>query len=208
MTASSRTVFLIDDDEDVRNALRLLLRTAGFAVEPFSNAVAFLERRDRSAIGCVVADVRMPGLSGLQLLERLAVEGERLPVVIITGHGDVNACRRAFKGEAVDFLTKPIDEQVLIEAIEAGFARLEARQRQVDAAVEARTLLARLTQRESEILDMVTRGWMTKETARTMGVSPRTVETHRANLAEKLGTTSIAEMVRLVLLAHPTDMSP
>jgi FixJ family two-component response regulator len=208
MTASSRTVFLIDDDEDVRNALRLLLRTAGFAVEPFSNAVAFLERRDRSAIGCVVADVRMPGLSGLQLLERLAVEGERLPVVIITGHGDVNACRRAFKGEAVDFLTKPIDEQVLIEAIEAGFARLEARQRQVDAAVEARTLLARLTQRESEILDMVTRGWMTKEIARTMGVSPRTVETHRANLAEKLGTTSIAEMVRLVLLAHPTDMSP
>jgi FixJ family two-component response regulator len=208
MTASSRTVFLIDDDEDVRNALRLLLRTADFAVEPFSNAVAFLERHDRSAIGCIVADVRMPGLSGLQLLERLAVEGERLPVVIITGHGDVNACRRAFKGGAVDFLTKPVDEQVLIEAIEAGFARLEARRRQADEADEARTLLARLTQRESEILDMVARGWMTKEIARAMGVSPRTVETHRANLAEKLGTTSIAEMVRLVLLARPTDVSP
>ncbi|WP_445503576.1 response regulator transcription factor [Microvirga sp. G4-2] len=208
MTASSRTVFLIDDDEDVRDALRLLLRTAGFAVEPFSNAVAFLERRDRAAIGCIVADVRMPGLSGLQLLERLAAEGERLPVVIITGHGDVNACRRAFKGGAVDFLTKPVDEQVLIEAIEAGFARLEARRRQANEADEARTLLARLTQRESEILDMVTRGWMTKEIARAMGVSPRTVETHRANLAEKLGTTSIAEMVRLVLLARPTDMSP
>lgn len=208
MTASSHTVFLIDDDEDVRNALRLLLHTAGFVVEPFSNALAFLERRDRTTIGCIVADVRMPGLSGLQLLERLAAESERLPVVIITGHGDVNACRRAFKSGAVDFLTKPVDEQVLIEAVEAGFVRLEARQRQADEADEARTLLACLTQRESEILDMVARGWMTKEIARAMGVSPRTVETHRANLAEKLGTTSIAEMVRLVLLARPTDVSP
>ena len=208
MTASSHTVFLIDDDEDVRNALRLLLHTAGFVVEPFSNALAFLERRDRATTGCIVADVRMPGLSGLQLLERLAAESERLPVVIITGHGDVNACRRAFKSGAVDFLTKPVDEQVLIEAIEAGFARLEARRRQADEADEARTLLARLTQRETEILDMVARGWMTKEIARAMGVSPRTVETHRANLAEKLGTTSIAEMVRLVLLARPTDVSP
>lgn len=208
MTASPRTVFLIDDDEDVRNALRLLLRAAGFVVEPFSNAAAFLGRRDRARIGCIVADVRMPGLSGLQLLERLAAEGERLPMVIVTGHGDVNACRRAFKGGAVDFLTKPVDEQVLIEAIEAGFARLEAHRQQADEADEARTLLARLTQRESEILDMVTRGWMTKEIARAMGVSPRTVETHRANLAEKLGTTSIAEMVHLVLLARPADMSP
>jgi FixJ family two-component response regulator len=208
MTALSRTVFLIDDDEDVRDALRLLLRTAGFTVEPFPNALAFLERRNRTAIGCIVADVRMPGLSGLQLLERLAAEGERMPMVVITGHGDVNACRRAFKNGAVDFLTKPIDEQVLIEAIEAGFAQLEAQQRHAGEADEARALLARLTQRESEILDMVARGWMTKEIARAIGVSPRTVETHRANLAEKLGTTSVAEMVRLVLLARPADISP
>jgi FixJ family two-component response regulator len=200
---SSRTVFLVDDDEDVRDALQMLLRAAGFAVEPFPSALAFVERRDQKAEGCIVVDVRMPGLSGLQLLERLATEGENIPVVVITGHGDVNACRRAFKGGAVDFLTKPVDEQVLIEAIEAGFTRLDAQRREASEVDEARALLARLTQREHEILDMVTRGWMTKEIARAMGVSPRTVETHRANLAEKLGTTSVAEMVRLVLLARP-----
>jgi len=205
---SSRTVFLVDDDEDVRDALRMLLRAAGFAVESFPSALAFLERRDQEAEGCIVADVRMPGLSGLQLLERLTADGERMPVVVITGHGDVSACRRAFKGGAVDFLTKPVDEQVLIEAIEAGFTRLDAQRREASEIDEARALLARLTQRENEILDMVARGWMTKEIARTMGVSPRTVETHRANLAEKLGTTSVAEMVRLVLLALPTHTPP
>jgi FixJ family two-component response regulator len=204
MKPLSRTVFLIDDDEDVRDALQMLLRASGFAVEPFASALTFLERRDREAAGCIVADVRMQGLSGLQLLERLAAEGERMPVVVITGHGDVNACRRAFKGGAVDFLTKPVDEQVLIEAIEVGFARLEAQRREANEVDEARALLARLTQREGEILDMVARGWMTKEIAWAMGLSPRTVETHRANLAEKLGTTSVAEMVRLVLFARPT----
>lgn len=208
MKTSSRTVFLVDDDEDVRDALQMLLRAAGFVVEPFPSALAFLERRDQKAEGCIVADVRMPGVSGLQLLERLAAEGERMPVVVITGHGDVSACRRAFKGGAVDFLTKPVDEQVLIEAIEAGFTRLEAQRREASEADEARALLARLTQRENEILDMVACGWMTKEIARAMGVSPRTVETHRANLAEKLGTTSVAEMVRLVLLARPTHTPP
>ena len=203
-----RTVFLIDDDDDVRDALRMLLRAAGFAVEAFPGALAFLERQDQKAEGCIVVDVRMPGLSGLQLLERLAAEGEHIPVVVITGHGDVNACRRAFKGGAVDFLTKPVDEQVLIEAIEVGLARLEAQRREASEVDEALALLARLTQRENEILDMVARGWMTKEIARAMGVSPRTVETHRANLAEKLGTTSVAEMVRLVLLARPIHTSP
>jgi FixJ family two-component response regulator len=201
-------VFLIDDDEDVRDALEMLLRASGFAVEPFASPLAFLERRDREAVGCIVADVRMPGLSGLQLLERLAAEGERMPVVVITGHGDVNACRRAFKGGAVDFLTKPVDEQVLIEAIEAGFARLDAQRREASEVDEARAILVRLTQREGEILDMVARGWTTKEIARAMGLSPRTVETHRANLAEKLGTTSVAEMVRLVLLVRPPPTPP
>ncbi|MBZ6075122.1 response regulator transcription factor [Microvirga puerhi] len=208
MKTPRRTVFLIDDDEDVRQALQILLKTVGFVVEPFPSALAFLERRNRESIGCIVVDVRMPGLSGLQLLERLAAERERMPVVIITGHGDVNACRRAFKGGAVDFLTKPVDEQVLIEAIEAGFAQLELQRREIDESNEARTLLARLTQRESEILDLIARGWTTKEIARAMSVSPRTVDTHRANLAEKLGTTSVAEMVRLVLSSGVGDMPP
>jgi FixJ family two-component response regulator len=208
MKRPGRRVFLIDDDDDVRQALQMLLQTVGFAVEAFPSALAFLERRDREPLGCIVADVRMPGLSGLQLLERLAAEGERMPVVVITGHGDVNACRRAFKGGAVDFLTKPVDEQILLEAIEAGFARLEAQRREGAEAAEARALLTRLTQREREVLDMVARGWATKEIARALDLSPRTVETHRANLAEKLGTTSVAEMVRLVLAGNPSPPSP
>ena len=175
MKTLSRTVFLVDDDEDVRDALQMLLRPAGFAVEPFPSALAFLERRDHKAEGCIVADVRMPGVSGLQLLERLAAEGERLPVVVITGHGDVSACRRAFKGGAVDFLTKPVDEQVLIEAIEAGFTQLEAQRREAGEADEERALLARLTQRENEILDMVARGWMWALAAPRAGTLMRNV---------------------------------
>lgn len=199
MRPGKRVVYLVDDDEDVRHALQMLLRTVGFEVKAYTSAVEFLDRLDRDRLGCIVADVRMAGLSGLQLLERLAAEGTRMPVVVITGHGDVNACRRAFKGGAVDFLTKPVDEGVLLEAIEIGFARLDALQRESGAGREARVLLEGLTVREREVLDMVARGWSTKEIARALDVSPRTIETHRANLGEKLGTTSVAEMVRIVL---------
>lgn len=208
MTAPSpRRVFLVEDDRDVREALSLLLRTCGFAVEAYPSALAFLERPDRARPGCVVADIRMPGLSGLQLLERLAAEGAHLPVVVITGHGDVAACRRAFRGGAVDFLTKPVDEDALIEAVEAGLRRLDAALARGAEAEEARALLARLSPREREVLDMVAAGWTTKEIAGALGVSPRTVESHRAHLAEKLGTGSVAEMVRLVL-AGPGGAPP
>ena len=194
-----RRVFLVEDDRDVREALALLLRTCGFAVEAFPSALAFLERPHRETLGCIVADIRMPGLSGLQLVERLAAEGDRLPVVVVTGHGDVAACRRAFRAGAVDFLTKPVDEGALIEAVEAGLHRLDAGLARQEEAGEARALLARLTPREREVLDMVAAGWTTKEIAGALEVSPRTVESHRAHLAEKLGTGSVAEMVRLVL---------
>ncbi len=208
MTMAARKVHLIDDDSDVRSALALLLRAAGFDVTPWPDARAFLERRAGAAPGCIVTDVRMPGLSGLQLLEKLGAEADGWPVVVITGHGDVAACRRAFRGGAVDFLTKPVDEQVLLEAIEAGFARLDARSAASREAAESAALLMKLTGREREILDMVARGWATKEIARALDVSPRTVETHRANLAEKLGTTSVAEMVRIVLAGGPVNPPP
>lgn len=205
---ATRKVHLIDDDSDVRSALALLLKSSGFDVTPWPDARAFLERRAGAAPGCIVTDVRMPGLSGLQLLEKLGAETEGWPVVVITGHGDVAACRRAFRGGAVDFLTKPVDEQVLLEAIEAGFTRLDERTAASRVSVEATALLARLTGREREILDMVARGWATKEIARALEVSPRTVETHRANVADKLGTTSVAEMVRIVLAGGAAAHSP
>ena len=199
MKPASRIVYLIDDDVDVRDALTLLLRTMGFVARPFASAQDFLERPDPRPDGCIIADIRMPGTSGLQLLERMAAEAERMPTVIITGHGDVAACRRAFRAGAVDFLTKPIDEQVLLEAIEAGFAALNERSRTQAARAGREALLAKLTQREREILDLVAAGLSTKEIARALDVSPRTVETHRANIADKLGAGSVAEMVRIAL---------
>ncbi|MGL4286368.1 MAG: response regulator transcription factor, partial [Phreatobacter sp.] len=114
--SASFTVFLVDDDVDVREALSFLLRTAGYKVETFPDAASFLRQGRPKHAGCIIMDVRMPGMSGLQLLEQLARDGDPRPVVVMTGHADVNACRRAFKGGAIDFLTKPVDENALIEA--------------------------------------------------------------------------------------------
>lgn len=194
-----RIVYLIDDDADVRDALLLLLRTMGFAVRPFAGVQPFLDRADPRQDGCLVVDIRMPGTSGLQLLERMANEAGGMPTVMITGHGDVAACRRAFKAGAVDFLTKPIDEQVLLEAVDAAFAELDARNQAEAARAGRDALKAKLTQREREILDLVAEGLSTKEIARALDLSPRTVETHRSNIAEKLGASSVAEMVRFAL---------
>jgi FixJ family two-component response regulator len=171
----------------------------GFATQAFADAQAFLQRPNPSRDGCVIVDVRMPGLSGLQLLERMTAEAERMPMVVITGHGDVNACRRAFRAGAVDFLTKPVDEQVLLEAVEAGVAQLDTLNAQRADLAERAALLGRLTPREREILELVAHGRATKEIARALALSPRTVETHRANIAEKLGAGSVAEMVRFVV---------
>lgn len=197
---SAPVVHLVDDDAAVRGALALLLRTVGMTVEEHADPAAFLARLPAAPPGCLVLDLRMPVMSGLQLQERLAALGCDWPVILLTGHGGIEACRRAFKAGAVDFLTKPVDEEALIEAVQAGFARLlGARARDAERA-EARALLARLTAREREILAMVGNGHATKEIARALDLSPRTVETHRANIAGKLGTASVAEMARLVLL--------
>jgi FixJ family two-component response regulator len=199
MTDTNFTIFLIDDDADVREALRLLLRTVGFTVECYPDPLSFLARRDPERPGCLLLDVRMPGMSGLQLLERLTADGDDRPVIVITGHADVNACRRAFKNGAIDFLTKPVDEQALIEAIQTAAARDRAARTAQAEAEEARALLARLTARELEVLDLIARGFSTKDIARLLDLSPRTVDTHRANLSAKLGTSSVAEMVQLAL---------
>jgi FixJ family two-component response regulator len=193
-------VYLVEDDADVRDALSLLLRTLGYQVEAFASGVAFLERPTPS-MGCVVADIRMAGLSGIQLLEKLQADPWPLPVVIITGHGDMTLCRRAFKAGAVDFLTKPVDEHALLEAVQAGMTRLDewaAAQRERTGASHR---LEQLSARESEIIALIADGLSTKEIARRLDLSPRTVEKHRAGIALKVGTGSVADLVRLVLSA-------
>lgn len=192
---SALHVYVVDDDEPVREALALLLRTYGMSVETFGDPATFLAHLDPSRPGCLLVDLRMPMISGLQLLQRLGERGIAWPVIMITGHGDVNACRRAFKAGVVDFLSKPVDEQVLLDAVQSAAGLLE----QALERREAQDLLGRLTEREREVLDMVCRGWATKEIAAALSLSARTIDAHRANIAEKLGTSSVAEFVRLTL---------
>jgi FixJ family two-component response regulator len=194
-------IYLIDDDADVREALALLLCTSGMTVTAFADAPAFLAKQSQCPPGCIITDIRMPAVSGLQLQEALIKRDCNWPVIVITGHGDINACRRAFKAGAVEFLTKPVDEHDLLNAIDKAIADLDRLSRQSAEIDEARALVDRLTQREREVFAMVARGLQTKEIALALNLSPRTVDVHRAHLAAKLGTTSVADIARLAMLA-------
>ena len=192
-------VYLVDDDEAVRKALGLLLSTVGIAVTGFADPQAFLAQVSRLDPGCLILDIRMPILSGLKLQEKLNAQGIDWPTIVISGHGDIEACRRAFRNGAVDFLSKPIDEQDLIDAIQRAQDALERTLRQRAEKAETLALLAALTPREREVLDRIAEGFTTRQIAEGLGLSPRTVESHRAAIGAKLGTTSQAEMTRLWL---------
>jgi FixJ family two-component response regulator len=201
---ASPLVYLVDDDEAVREALALLIHTVGLEVRTFYSPQAFLEAFDSEAIGCLVLDVRMPGMSGLQLQELLHERGVDLPVVIMTGHGDVNLARRAFLGGAVEFLPKPVDEQTLIDTLQRAVrAHIQSRQRQ-EATRQAKERLGRLSARELEVLRLMVEGQTSKQIAKQLSVSPRTIETHRAHLMEKLEADSLAALIRLYLTSLET----
>ncbi|MGE0845576.1 MAG: response regulator transcription factor [Flavobacteriaceae bacterium] len=190
-------VYLVDDDKAVRDALSLLLDTVGIAVRAFPSPERFLAETAALPPGCLVIDIRMPMISGLKLQERLREAGIDWPTVIISGHGDIEACRRAFRNGAIDFLSKPVDEQDLIDAIHKGHAELEMAARRRAETEESRRLVASLTEREGEILAMIARGLTARQIAEALGLSPRTVESHRAAIGAKTGTTSAAELTRL-----------
>lgn len=194
-------VHLVDDDADVRAALSLLLRTVGLRAETYADPASFLARLPGAVPGPILLDLRMPLMSGLQLQAELMARGCTWPVILLTGHGGLDACRRAFKAGAVDFLAKPVEEEALIEAVQVAYARFAEDRSRAAEREEARALLARLTEREREVLGMVAGGHPTKDIAQALDLSPRTVETHRANLAAKLGTSAVAELARLVFLA-------
>ncbi len=194
-------VYLVDDDDAVRKALILLLSTVGIKAKGFADPTAFLSHLPGLEPGCLIFDIRMPAITGLKLQEKLVEEGIDWPVIIISGHGNIEACRRAFRNGAVDFLSKPVDEQDLIDAIQKAHQTLA---RTLDArALQAETvaLLSLLTAREREILERIALGFTTRQIAGGLGLSPRTVDSHRAAIGLKLGTTSQAEMTRLWLEA-------
>jgi FixJ family two-component response regulator len=188
-------IHLVDDDPAVRDSLALLIGTVGLRVQPWEHPQAFLDGFDRDAIGAIVLDVRMPGLGGLQVLEALRGQGADQPVVMLTGHGTVAMCRRAFKGGAAEFLEKPVDDQQLLDALQAA-VRQHVRARQSHQADrEARERYAQLSPREREVLGLIVAGLTNKEIGRALALSPRTVETHRAHLFGKLGAPTLAQLI-------------
>jgi len=194
--ARSPTVHLLDDDEAVRDSLALLIGTVGLRVVPWADPRAFLAGFDREGIGAIVLDVRMPGISGLSVLDTLVAEGVDQPVIMLTGHGTVDMCRRAFKAGAAEFLEKPVDDEALIEALQHAVRQhVQVRQRsQTDRA--ARERWQQLSPREREVLALIVEGLSNKAIARVLDLSPRTVETHRAHVFDKLQVDSLAQLVR------------
>jgi len=192
---SAPTVHMVDDDPSVLRALSRLVTGAGHPCETWPSAEAFLGRSRSPADGCVILDLQLPGASGLELQAGLAGADPTLPVVFLTGRGDIGTTVRAMKGGAVDFLTKPVDRAALLAAIEAALARREA----LRAAADAAARLRRLTPRECDVLDRVIDGRLNKQIAFDLGVAEKTVKVHRARVMQKLGVRTVADLVRLVV---------
>jgi two-component system response regulator FixJ len=200
-------VFVVDDDADVRDSMRMLLEVAGFNVRSFSSAKHFLADGDPKH-GCLIADIRMPDMSGLELQEEVTRRQIALPVIIITGHGDVPLAVQAMKAGAIDFLEKPFDDEMILASVRRA---MEIGSRARGRAAETRAaqgLLSGLTPRERGVLDMLVQGRSNKVVAHELGISPRTVEIHRAHIMNKMEASSLSDLVRLVLAAEPDSVPP
>lgn len=196
------TVFVVDDDQAMRNSLKWLIESVGMRVETYGSADDFMRHYYPGRAGCLLLDVRMPGMSGLDLQDHLARESIRIPVIIITGHGDVPMAVRAMKSGAVDFIEKPFNDELLLDSIRNALAAdLEQRSHQAERARIA-TRLAQLTPREYEVMEKVAAGMSNKQIALDLGVSAKTVEAHRARVMEKMEADSLADLVRMVTRAN------
>lgn len=193
------TVFIVDDDNAVRDSLALLLGLRGYATANFESGEALLGGVAPDARGCILLDLRMPGIDGLRVQTELAARGIHLPVIILTAHGDVPAARAALKAGAFDFLEKPVDDSAMLATIDAALASEAQARTRMDRLIALRARVARLTQREREVLDLVVRGRHNREIAAALGISPRTVEVYKARLMEKLQVARLPDLIRLAL---------
>lgn len=197
------TVFILDDDQEVRDAIGLLMDSIGLAAESFASAREYLDRFDPSRPGCLVLDVRMKGMSGLDLQQQLIEEPIHPPIIIITGHGDVPMAVSAVKRGAVDFIEKPFNDQVLLDAVHRAFEQDAEHRGQASRLADIEDRLARLTPREREILELVVAGRRNKVIAADLGISQSTVEAHRAKVMEKMEARSLSDLMRMALLLSP-----
>jgi FixJ family two-component response regulator len=195
------TVFVVDDDDAVRTSLRLLLKSVGLPVETFASAQEFLDAFDGDRAGCIVLDIRMPGMSGLELQQKLNEIHAIVPIVFITGHGDVPMAVEAMQHGAVDFIQKPFRDQDLIDRINQALEKDRENRAGLRERDTIRLRIGQLTPREREVLDLVTKGKANKVIAGDLDVSQRTVEIHRARVMEKMGASSLAHLVRMVIEA-------
>jgi FixJ family two-component response regulator len=198
----SPIVYVVDDDPSVRDALGLMLRYSGYRAELFPDAESFLAAFQGDWAGCVVADLRLPGMSGIELQARLRERRSAIPFVIITAHGDVPTARKALRAQAVDFIEKPFEDSELRDAIDTAFS-MEQRRIALEATERAHAdKLASLSVREREVLEFAATGLHAREIAVALGISPRTVEIHKQHIMEKLGVRNVAELVRFALGAE------
>jgi len=200
MPSEKRIVHIIDDDEGLRESLSFLLRTAQIDVQSYPSAEAFLDALADTRLGCVITDVRMPGMSGIDLLRRLKELKITTPVIVMTGHGDIALAVEAMKIGAMDFLEKPFDDAVLLASVEAALKRQEGDTKRDAERAEIESRLAALSSRERDVLGGLVAGRANKQIAFDLGISPRTVEIYRANLMGKMHAASLSDLVRMALV--------
>jgi FixJ family two-component response regulator len=197
MSEQRAVVFVVDDDPSMRRSLESLLRSVGYDVRPFASAQEFMQAARPDAPGCLVLDVRLPGMGGLTFQQELTKAGIALPVIFVTGHGDVPMTVRAMKAGAAEFLTKPFDDQVLLDAIHAAIEGDRARRRDAASLAALQAHYHELTERERQVMKLVVAGWVNKQIAAELGLSVVTVKVHRGQVMHKMQAKSVAELVRM-----------
>lgn len=196
-----RLIHIVDDEDAIRRSASFMLKTSGFDVQTWPSGVAFLKEARMAAVGCILLDVRMPEMDGLEVQQALRDQGIALPVIVLTGHGDISVAVRAMKAGAVDFIEKPFEKATLLNAIDAAFERLRDRAGRAERGQDAAIAIASLTMRERDVLAGLAKGLPNKTIAFDLGISPRTVEVHRANVMTKLNVRSLSDALRIAFAA-------